>query len=425
MKENAQKLLDYIYDSPTAYHATFNAVEELKKAGFTELFERDAWDMEKGGKYFVSKNGSAFAAWIVGTACCEPAVRVIAAHTDSPAFVIKPNPQMKTGDHIKLNTSPYGGMILHTWFDRPLALAGRVLLKSDSFLAPEERLININRPLMVIPSLAIHLNREVNKGMDINPQNHTLPFVAMVNEELEKDDYLLNLLTEELKCSADDILDFDLTLYEYARNGFVGGGKFISSPRLDDLWMVQAGLEAILQAEGGAFTKLLFCPDNEEIGSMTAWGAHSRFIQSILERIVGRDKFDQAMARSFIVSADLGHAQNPNYADKDDPTSPSIMGKGPIVKYSAMQKYATNGYTAAVFKGLCEKAGVPCQGYITRSDVQGGGTIGAMMSAKLGCAVVDMGLAVLGMHSIRELGAVEDNEHVLKLFKAFYDNEVN
>ncbi|MCL2621258.1 MAG: M18 family aminopeptidase [Defluviitaleaceae bacterium] len=424
MKDNAQKLLDYIYNSPTAYHATSNGVEELKKAGFTQLFEGEAWDMQTGGKYFVAKNGSAFAAWIVGLNWLNPSVRVIAAHTDSPAFVIKPNPQMTTGKHIKLNTSPYGGMILHTWFDRPLALAGRVLLKSSSFLAPEERLININRPLMVIPSLAIHLNREVNKGVEFNPQNHTLPFVAMVNEELEKDDYLLNLLTEELKCNADDILDFDLTLYEYARNGFVGGGKFLSSPRLDDLWMVHAGLEAILQADAGPFTKLLFCPDNEEIGSMTAWGAHSRFIQSILERIVGRDKFDQAMANSFIVSADLGHAQNPNYADKDDPTSPSIMGEGPILKYSAMQKYATNGYTAAVFRGLCERAGVPCQAYITRSDITGGGTIGAMMSAKLGCAVVDMGLAVMGMHSIRELGAVIDNEYALKLFKAFYDNEV-
>ncbi|MCL2855670.1 MAG: M18 family aminopeptidase [Defluviitaleaceae bacterium] len=421
MKDNAQKLLDYIYKSPTAYHATDNAVEELKKAGFTQLFEKDTWDMQAGGKYFVAKNGSAFAAWVVGSDMDNPAVRCIAAHTDSPAFVIKPNPQMKTGEYIKLNTSPYGGMILHTWFDRPLALAGRVLLKSDNFLAPVERLININRPLLVIPSLAIHLNREVNKGVEINPQNHTLPFAAMVNEELENDNYLVNLLTAELKCDASEILDFDLTLYEYARNGFVGGGKFISSPRLDDLWMVHAGLEAILGAGPDTFTKLLFCPDNEEIGSMTAWGAHSRFIQSVLERIVGRDKFDQAMANSFIVSADLGHAQNPNYADKDDPTSPSIMGKGPIVKYSAMQKYATNGYTAAVFRGLCERANVPCQGYITRSDVTGGGTIGAMMSAKLGCAVVDMGLAVLGMHSIRELGAVIDNEYVLKLFKTFFE----
>lgn len=420
MKDNAQKLLDYIYNSPTAYHATANGVDKLKEAGFTQLFEGDAWDMRAGGKYFVAKNGSAFAAWVVGLDMANPAFRVIAAHTDSPAFVIKPNPQMITGKHVKLNTSPYGGMILHTWFDRPLALAGRVLLKSENFLSPEERLVNINRPLMVIPSLAIHLNREVNKGFEINPQNHTLPFVAMINEELEKDDYLLNLLTEELKCKPENILDFDLTLYEYARNGFVGGGKFISSPRLDDLWMVHAGLETILQADAGAFTKLLFCPDNEEIGSMTAWGAHSRFIQSILERIVGQDKFDRAMANSFIISADLGHAQNPNYADKDDPTSPSIMGEGVILKYSPMQKYATNGYTGAVFRGLCETAGVPCQAYITRSDITGGGTIGAMMSAKLGCAVVDMGLAVMGMHSIRELGAVIDNEHILKLFKTFF-----
>ncbi|MCL2353534.1 MAG: M18 family aminopeptidase, partial [Defluviitaleaceae bacterium] len=306
----------------------------------------------------------------------------------------------------------------------PLALAGRVLLKGGSFLTPVEKFININKPLVVIPSLAIHLNREVNQGFKINPQSDTLPLAAMVNSELEKDGYLLGLLTLELGCDVGEILDFDLTLYEYAKGELVGREEeFISSPRLDDLWMVWAGLQTIKNASPAPFTQILYCPDNEEIGSLTAHGGESRFLLSIIKRIT-KENLEVALANTFVISADLGHATNPNYADKDDPTTKSIMGGGVLLKYSAMQKYATNGYTAAVFKGLCEAACVPCQGYITRSDVQGGSTIGAMMAANMGIKVVDMGLAVLGMHSIRELGAVVDNEYVLKLFKAFFSTQI-
>jgi len=422
---NVQNLLDFLYESPTAHHATSNSVSMLKKAGFIELFEKDEWSITPGGKYFVTKNGSCFAAFIVGTDIDNPALRIISAHTDSPAFVIKPNPQMIAKGHVKLNTAPYGGMIMHTWFDRPLALAGRVLLKSDSFLAPDERLININKPLVIIPSLAIHMNREVNKGVEINAQNHTLPFVAMVNEQLEKNDYLLGLLTAELGCDAEDILDFDLMLYEYAKGELVGeGGEFISSSRLDDLWMVYGGLQALLTAEAGTFTKMVFAPDNEEVGSLSTQGADSRFIKSVIKRIVPHGTFDRALAQTFVISADLAHGSHPNYPEKDDPTTPTVLGKGPVIKYSANKKYATTGYTAAVFKRLCQLADVPCQGYITRSDIQGGSTIGAMMGANLGVAVVDMGLAVFGMHSIREFGAVADHNYLLKLFSTFFKNEV-
>ena len=424
MRENAKTLLDFIYKSPTAYQATQVSKQELLEAGFVELFEKDEWTLEAGKKYFVTKNNSAFAAFVVGTDDKNPAVRGIAAHTDSPAFVIKPNPDMKTQGHLTLNTSPYGGMILHTWFDRPLALAGRVLLKGPDFLNPVEKFININKPLVVIPSLAIHLNREVNQGYKINPQKDTLPFVGMVNDQLEKDGYLLGLITTELGCDVADILDFDLTLYEYAKGELIGTDEaYISSPRLDDLWMVWAGLQAIKAATPAPFTQLLYCPDNEEIGSLTAHGGESRFFLSIINRIT-KDKVETALANTYLISADLGHATNPNHTEKDDVTTKSVMGGGILLKYSAMQKYATNGYTAAVFKALCQGAGVPCQGYITRSDVQGGSTVGAMMAANFGIKVVDMGLAVLGMHSIRELGAVADNEYVLKLFKTFFSTEV-
>jgi len=269
------------------------------------------------------------------------------------------------------------------------------------------------------------MNREVNKGVEINPQNHTLPFVAMVNEQLEKEDYLMNLLTAELGCAAEDILDFDLMLYEYAKGELVGEREeFISSSRLDDLWMVYGGLQAILGAEAGTFTKMLYAPDNEEVGSLSTTGAESRFLSSVIKRIVPRGTFDRALAQTFVISADLAHGAHPNYPEKDDPTTATILGGGAVLKYSANKKYATTGYTAAIFKGLCERAGVPCQGYITRSDVQGGSTIGAMTAANLGVMVVDMGLAVWGMHSIRELGATADHEHLLKLFKTFFDNEV-
>ncbi|MCL2573929.1 MAG: M18 family aminopeptidase [Defluviitaleaceae bacterium] len=422
--ENAQKLLDYLYDSPSPFHATNNAAKQLAAAGFMEIFEGDTWDIKAGGKYFLRKNSSSFAAFIMGTgSIAEHGIRTLAAHTDSPYFVIKPNPQMRTGKHIKLNTSPYGGIIMHTWFDRPLSIAGRVLLKSDDFLVPCEKLVNINRPLLVIPSLAIHLNREVNNGYKINAQSDTLPFAALVNTELEKGDYLISLLTKELGCKAEDILDFDLCLYEFQKGQFVGlNNEFISSSRLDDLWMVHAGLDAILNAAPSAYTKLLYCPDNEEIGSLTPHGAQSSFIKTLIERITPHGAFGQVMANSFFISADLGHAQNPNHAGKDDPTNPSIMGEGPILKYSAMQKYATNGYTGSIFTALCHKAGVPVQKYITRSDVMGGGTIGAIMGANLGVNVVDMGLAVMGMHSIREFGATIDNDYILKVFGTFFDN---
>jgi len=424
MKDNAQKLLDYLYDSPTAYHATAAAAQALTAAGFTELHEGDAWQLRPGGKYFLRKNNSAFAAFIVGTAdVAIHGIRGIAAHTDSPAFVIKPNPQMDTKGHVKLNTSPYGGVIMHTWFDRPLALAGRVMLKSQNFMTPTTHLVNINRPLMIIPSLAIHLNREVNNGFKINPQADTLPFAAMVNQQLETDDYLMRLLTTELACDVDDILDFDLSLYEYQKGQLIGENEeFMSTSRLDDLWMVHAGLEAITRSAPNEYTKLLFCPDNEEIGSLTPQGAFSTFLRNILDRIVPRGTFGQTMANSFFISADLAHGANPNYPDKDDPTTATLLGGGPVLKYSAMQKYATNGYTGSVFAGLCQKAGVPMQKYITRSDVLGGGTVGAIMGAGLGAAVVDIGLAVLGMHAIRELGAVADNEYILKTFDAFFDN---
>lgn len=421
--QNAQKLIDYLYASPTAFQATQNATSMLLKNDFVQLFEHDTWHLQKGKKYFITKNDSSFVAFVLGTDNIEASgIKAIAAHTDSPAFAIKPNPEIIKDKHIKLNTAPYGGVIMYTWFDRPLAIAGRVMLHSDDIYKPASHLININKPLLIIPSLAIHLNRDVNKGYELNPQIDTLPFAALVNAELEKNDYLYSMLTDELDCKKEDILDFELKLYEYEKGCLVGNEQeFISSSRLDDLWMVYAGLDAILNAKPQPFTQMLYCPDNEEIGSLTPQGAQSTFLSHIIRRITPSfEAYHKALSNSYFISADLGHATNPNYPKKDDITTKTTLGEGPVLKYSPMQKYATNSYSAAIFKSLCQKAQVPMQSYITRSDVMGGSTIGSFIGVSLGANIVDMGMAVMGMHSIRELASVNDNEYVLKLFNTFY-----
>ena len=422
-KKNAQRLLDFINASPTPYHAQMNVSARLEQAGFAAICERDAWDIKPGGKYFVRKNDSCVAAFIVGDGdLAAEGVRAVCAHVDSPGFVIKPNPEMRAGGMLKLNTAPYGGMILHTWFDRPLGIAGRVLLVSEDVYRPKKAWINIRKPLLVIPSLAIHLNREVNNGVKLNAQSDTLPLAGFINSELERDNYLENLICNELNCAPEEILDFDLRLYEHDLGGFLGmNEEFISAGRLDDLWMVFAGLEAICAAPVGAGIKMAYFPDNEEVGSQTAHGAQSAFLSNIFGRLLAcNEDRHRAMANSYFISADLAHASNPNYLDKDDPTSKTFLGGGPALKYSAAQRYATSAMTGAIFTELCKRAGVPLQKYITRSDVVGGGTIGSIMAARLGTSVVDMGMPVLGMHSIRELCAVADNEYVLKLFNTFF-----
>jgi len=424
MNENTQKLLDYLYASPTAFHATKNACEELLAAGFTELFECQNWELKAGGKYFVRKNSSAFIAFIAGKSDIG-GVLALAAHTDSPSFVIKPNAQMTAGNIVKLNTSPYGGGIYHTWFDRPLAIAGRVFVKGDCYLSPKEVLVNLNRPLLIIPSLAIHLNREINNGVKLNAQVDTLPVAAIINAELENNNYLMSILTKELDCEIADILDFELLLYEYDKGCVMGADEeFISAGRLDDLWMVHSAVQALKNAQVGEDSKLIFCPDNEEIGSLTSHGGESRFLESVLRRIAPNkceQSFAKMLAKSYIISADLAHASHPNYPEKSDPTTKTTLGGGAVLKYSPQQRYATTAHTASIFRGLCEEAGVPCQAYIVRSDVAGGSTVGAMISANLGLRVVDMGMPLLAMHSIRELAAVADNEYVLKLFNKFFE----
>ena len=428
-KNLALDLIDFLYKSPTAHHSVKTIRERLELNGFNEVKESDKWNLQKDGKYYVIKNDSALIAFTIGNGDIEEdGFKLIGAHTDSPGFRIKPNPQMiSEGKYVKLNTEVYGGPILYTWFDRPLGIAGKVTLKGSSPLKPEVKLVNINKPLLIIPSLAIHMNRSVNEGLNINKQKDTLPLLSLINEKFEKDGYLLKILAEELKVDTSDILGFDLGLYEIEKGAIIGlNEEFISAGRLDDMWMVYAGIQALIESKPNKSTKVMVCMDNEEIGSLTAQGANSALLLNILERItlaLGKDRegLHRALANSLMISADLAHAVHPNLEEKHDPTNRPVLGKGPVLKTAASGSYSTDSYNAAIFEGLCNSAEVPYQKFFNRSDVRGGTTIGPITSSLLTIPVMDMGAPLLSMHSIRELAAVKDNVYTIKLFTQFYN----
>lgn len=428
-KELAKELISFIDKSPTAFHATKTAVDILKSAGFKKLENSEKWNLKAGDKYYIEKNKSAFIAFIVGNEkIYNNGFKVIGAHTDSPCFKIKPKCEINVeNSYVKLNTEGYGGAILSTWFDRPLSIAGRVVLKGKSSLKPKEKLININKPILIIPNMAIHMNRNVNDGYAINKQKDTLPLAGLINEKLEYKDYLVNLICTELEVDKKDILDFDLFLYEYENGCLLGAyEEFISSSRLDDLWMVFAGVKALSTSNSSDYTNVLICTDNEEIGSFTESGADSSFVSSVFERIClslgcSKEEYYMALSNSIVMSADLAHALHPNNVEKHDLTNRPVLGRGPVLKIAASGSYSTNSVSGAIFKEICNDAKIPYQTFVNRSDMRGGTTIGPMISSHFSVPVIDMGTPILAMHSIRELASVKDNEYVNKLFSRFYN----
>ncbi|MBZ9609173.1 M18 family aminopeptidase [Clostridium estertheticum] len=426
--EFAQNLIDFIYDSPTSYHAVAKVKEDLCKEGFVEIKEEEKWNLKKSGKYFVTKNDSALIAFVVGKGEIEEnGFKIIGAHTDSPTFRIKPAPEMVVDNtYVRLNTEVYGGPILNTWMDRPLAIAGRVTLRDKNILYPETKLVNIKKPIMIIPNLAIHMNREINTGIELNKQKDTLPLLSMVSTELEKDNYLMSAIAKELSVDHKQIIDFDLFLYEYEKGSIIGlNNEFISSSRLDDLAMVHAGIRALAIAPAAEATNVMVCFDNEEVGSSTKQGADSNMLVNILERITisldkNREDFLRSISKSFMISADNAHAVHPNSPEKNDPTNKPYMNKGPVIKINANQNYTTDSNSDAVYELVCEKAGVPVQKFVNRSDARGGSTIGPISSTHLNIRSVDIGSPTLAMHSIRELGGVIDQTYVTKSFEEFY-----
>lgn len=422
----AENLLQYLNDSPTAWHAVENGTALLRSCGFQELKETQNWSLQTGGRYFVTKNGSALIAFTVGKGdLAREGFRIIGAHTDSPCLKIKPGACSVTADgYVKMNVEIYGGAILNTWFDRPLALAGRLVVREDGAL--RERLVRIDKPVFMIPNLCIHFHRDVNEKGAYNRQTDMMPLLCMKEEDVEKEAYLPNLIQKETGTGKADIVDYELFLYEYQKGIIMGKNQeFLSASRIDDLSMVYAGLSALAEAETGMGCQVLAAFDNEEVGSITAQGANSGLLQHILNRIgknlgLTDEEYFQAIANSTSISADLAHAVHPNYGDKHDTETRPVLGGGPVIKYSASQRYATTAMSAARFMEVCKKAGVPCQKFVNRNDIVGGSTIGPALSGLTTIPTVDIGAPVLAMHSIREFGAIADNVYTKQAFLAYY-----
>lgn len=424
-------LIDFLNASPVNYLAVNTIAGVLEDAGFRHVDVRGEMPaLKTGDKVYFTKNDSSIYAMHIGQLPMQDGVHMVCAHCDSPTFRIKPNAGIRCeGGLVKLNTELYGGALMQTWFDRPLSLAGRVIIAGDDPMQPETRLLHIKRPLLQIPNLAIHFNREANDGVKLSKQKDMLPILGIITEEMEKDNVLMNLVAGELKVNAGDILDFDLYLYDTTPACTFGlNQEFVSAGRLDDLSMVHAGLSALVDTAGTTpqHTRILAIFDNEETGSMTKQGAGSPFLLFVLQRIMvangfaGEEAF-RAIENSFMISADNAHAYHPNYAEKYDPTTHPQLGGGPVIKFNASQKYATDARGAAVFQRICDMAGVPCQRFVNHSDVAGGSTLGNILAASIPMNGVDMGNPILGMHSIRETGSVKDHEYCIRAFSKFYE----
>lgn len=428
-----KRLLSFLDASPVNFLAVKNLTEELQQHGYHRIDTTEALGTVKAGdKFFVTKNDSSIYAFQIGRkALAETGFHMICAHCDSPTFRIKPHAEIDCeGGIVKLNTEVYGGPIMSTWFDRPLTLAGRVIVKSKDVMTPTTLLLHVKRPLLQISNLAIHFNRQVNDGVKLSRQKDVLPILGIINDELEKGNLLMNIILEELNkqqtVAREDILDFDLYLADATPACTFGAhNELISSGRLDDLSMCFAGLEALLASQPTDTTQVLAIFDNEETGSQTKQGAGSPFLSYMLKRIAlaqggTEEAYYQAVERAFMISADNAHAWHPNYSEKYDPTNHPMLGGGPVIKFNAAQKYASDAYSASVFACLCKKAGVPCQRFVNHSDVAGGSTLGNILASSIPLRGVDMGNAILAMHSCRETGSTADHEFCVKVFTQFY-----
>lgn len=431
-----KRLLSFLDASPVNFLAVKNIADTLLANGFRRVDpSQPLGEVKSGDRFFVTKNDSSVFAFRIGNKpIADAGFHMICAHCDSPTFRIKPNAEMLTeGGIVKLNTEVYGGPIMSTWFDRPLTLAGRVIVRGEDVMQPQTLLLHIKRPLLQISNIAIHFNRQVNDGVALSKQKDVLPLLGQITSQLEAGNLLRNVILEELNSNAagrelcaKDILDFDLYLADATPACTFGvHNEFISSGRLDDLSMCYAGLEALIASDTTDTTQVLALFDNEETGSQTKQGAGSPFLSFMLKRIAlaqsnTEEAYYQAVERAFMISADNAHAWHPNYPEKYDPTNHPMLGGGPVIKFNAAQKYASDAVSAAVFAGICEKAGVPCQRFVNHSDVAGGSTLGNILASSIPLRGVDMGNAILAMHSCRETGSVADHVYCVKVFTEFY-----
>ncbi|BFL46225.1 M18 family aminopeptidase [Lactonifactor longoviformis] len=419
-RRTAEELLEFIGKSPTCFHAVRNMKEVLNTEGYQELLESESWELKEGGKYYVARNESSLIAFRIPGRNFK-GYQIMASHSDSPTFKIKENPEMEAEKHYtKLNVEKYGGMLCAPWFDRPLSIAGRILVNEGGEIAT--RLVNVDRDLVMIPNLAIHMNREVNDGYKYNPQTDMLPVLG----DETANGSLMTIIADAAAVSEEDILGHDLFLYNRVKGTFWGAGEeYISSGRLDDLECAFSSFRGFLTAEDGESVPVHCVLDNEEVGSGTKQGAASTFLKDTLMRInrsLGRseEQYYMALASSFMLSADNAHGVHPNHGDKADPVNRPYLNGGIVLKYNANQKYTTDGVATAVFKTLCREIDVPCQVFTNRSDIAGGSTLGNIANNQTAMNTVDIGLAQLAMHSPYETGGVKDVFYLVKVAREFF-----
>ena len=431
VKSFAREVIEFIDESPSTYHVVKNCSDILDENGFERIMPREKWEIKKGGKYFLKKSSSTIIAFTVGEDFdVKNGFKIFGAHTDSPCFRIKPNPEIITENVVRLNTEVYGGPILSTWFDRPLSIAGRVIVKGEDSFFPRTVKIKIDEPLLTIPNLAIHQNREVNNGVKIDKQNDVLPVISLINKNFEREGYLERVILEKTGIKKEDIIDFDLYLYASEKGCLLGANEeFMSSPKIDNLASVYTGLIGLLEAEENQDRINIFVAfDNEEIGSATKQGADSNYLLNTLERIslalrLSRGDFLQMLESSYILSADAAHAAHPAHLGKTDPTNRGKINEGISIKISAKQKYTSDGYSIAVIKQLIEGTEIQIQPFVNESNELGGSTIGPISSTHLDIDGVDLGVPMFAMHSVRELCGIFDVFYLKELAKEFFSKE--
>ena len=423
-RETVKQLFDFITSSPSPFHAVWNMKQRLESEGYEQLLESQNWELKEGGKYYVIRNGSSILAFRIPKTEFR-GFQIMASHSDSPSFKIKENPEMEVeGHYVKLNVEKYGGMLCAPWLDRPLSVAGRLVGREGNRIVT--KLVSVDRDLVLIPNLAIHMNREANDGYKYNAQKDMLPLYGMGCEK----GTFLKQIAEAAGVHAENIVGSDLFLYNRMEGSIWGAEEeFISIGNLDDLQCAFASLQAFLAAEDGGSIPVHCVFDNEEVGSSTKQGAASTFLLDTLQRInegLGRTngQYHQALASSFMLSADNAHAVHPNQADKTCPTNRPYPNGGVVIKYSANQKYTTDGMAAAIFTRICEEAEVPYQTFLNRSDLPGGSTLGNISNTQVALNTVDIGLAQLAMHSPYETGGVKDTDYLIRAAKKFYETSV-
>lgn len=443
-------LLSYIEKSPTCFQAVENAEKQLAEAGYVGLEEKEKWELTPGGKYYVDRNGSALIAFQIPQGDFVETVKgfhMVASHSDSPCFKIKEAPEIQVeNQYVKLNAEKYGGMILSTWLDRPLSVAGRVVAagwgnaagtetasttetnteeKERTWKTPVIRNVVIDRDLCIIPNVAIHMNRDMNKGVEYNAQTDMLPLYAGIASGEEKASFLKRI-AEAAGVKEEEILGSDLFLYNREKGRIFGAeSEFVCAPRLDDLECVYSSLQALLHSESQTYVNMMVVFDNEEVGSSTRQGAASTFLKDTLTRIcesfeVSEGNYCRMMADSFLISADNAHAVHPNHPEKADPTNRPYLNGGIVIKYHGSQKYTTDAISGAMMKEICNWAKVPYQTYANRSDIPGGSTLGNISTAQVPVSTVDIGLPQLAMHSAYETAGAKDVEYMVKALECFY-----